>query len=1566
MGLINKISNRILGKDKNTQADKIIKQATLRRCTFETMEERKVLSADSVVAGVTYLEGDDGGDNEPDHFEVTFEGGSETTELSQFVISGDQDLSGTLSDGDVFFDANSAPPGTSDFHGFSFDAANSSGVNESDIQSATVSADGLTLTVEVDNFEAGDVLAFTIDVDEVEGRRNDRIASGVEFESSQFTATFEDEHFTFEGLDVTAETILVDGEPQIQNEGLFFDEYDDLLTEGERISDGQLDLTRDDELGFEDRSAGAIDAYELVEKPIAISGTVYHDEDLDCIHDGTEEGISNVNIDLQLLNVETGQFETVASTVTDANGDYEFGLDLGLRPGTYQLVQTQPDGFLDTGAVAGSEGGIVRDDGTGEDNIIGQIEIPLGNTVATDYDFKEVRPASLQGNVYHDEDNDGVFDPNEQGIANVLIQVTRVGAKTGVTEDVFANTDPIFVRTDANGHYSVDQLPPGIYEVIEINNYPAGSDPLVDFIDGKDTVGTVDGTVVGQRTNDQFSQIELCADDHGVEYNFGEIKPASVSGFVSVNSATGPKLDPTDPNFEPIEGVTIQLFDADGNLVEETQTDATGRYEFDDLVPGAYSIVEVQPEGFFDGADAVGTVDGSTVGSSTNDRFNNVILGSGDAGVNYNFCEHEPASVSGYVSINDPGAPKLAPTDPNFRPIEGVTIQLFDAEGNLVEETQTDATGRYEFDNLVPGTYSIAEVQPEGFRDGADVVGTVDGSTVGSSTNDRFNNVVLDSGDAGVNYNFCEHEPASIKGTVYHDRNDNGIQDSGEEGIEGVLIQLFDDNGDLVAETRTDANGDYCFENLAPGEYKLREFQPDGFDDGQDTVGNVDGVTNGEHGNDEFCVITLNAGDEGVEYNFGEIRLAEIAGFVHVDNDGDCVFTPGETDRPIEGVLLELLDADGNVLATTTTAADGSYSFTGLLPGNYSIRQTQPDDFFTGGENVGDGGGDASTNLIENISISSGQKLTQYNFCEHEAAEIHGVVFEDGPAFETEDGTLPSNFRDQRDSILQANVDTPLEGVRLELYFFIDPTSGPEGAIAPRPVTISEVLASEYPHIDASNPDAPVFAETNAAGEYWFTGLQAGNYIVLEVQPEGLFDANDVVGTTTGATFNTTNDIETAFSALTTTFSDVQLQDVVAGIQVENGGVSLQNNFTEVSVEILPPAPPQPPNTPITPQTPFTPRPPGNPITPSPGVTGLGGLFGSEPSAFTQFIGTSRGASFQTQAAQVADPYTWHLSVINGGLPRAYGGDGAEDSIWHQAGHIDSTDWNRYDMTEAVWTFTSMDENNSISIKSEQSTFGMLGGTPLAGDFDGDGIDEMAVFKDGYWLIDINHNGRWDQEDLFAKLGDVDDRPVVGDWDGDGKDDIGIFGPMWERDEIAIDREPGLPNPDNDLVTRPKNVPPADDDATNGARIMKLSSYGQDRADVVDHVFGIEEGTIVPVTGDWNGNGIRSIGKFVDGHWEVDVNGDGRFDFEDKTFDFGRAGDIPLVGDFNGDGIEEIAVYRSGKWLIDTDGNRELTATDKTFELGGQLDKPVVGDFNGDGIDEPGLYTEKPSGDIQL
>ena len=1543
MGLLSNLSSRVFGSKSKSEIKDQEKKELLRRCYFEVMEQRRVLSADPVIAGVTYLEGDGGQDTAPDHFEVTFEGGAETTAMTQFTINGDQDQSGNLSIGDMFFDINDQQPGAGEHHEFAFDAANSVGVTAADIESFSVSENGLVLTVNLNNFEAGDIFAFTVDVDEVESLRPDKIASGVEFEGTFFNASFVDQHYTFEDRTVAVTQTVDGGFSQNQTEGIFYDEYNTLLAEGESITGTQIELTRDNQNGQANRTAAAIDAYDLTPKPITISGTVYHDENLNCEHDSDESGIGGVEIQLQKLNEATGQYETVATTLTDAAGNYEFGEDLGLNPGDYQLVEVQPDGFLDVGVEAGTHGG------TKGENVISNISVPLGGSDATGYDFKEVKPASLSGNVWHDENNDGVFDPNEQGIANVLIQVTRVGAKTGVAEDPFADMDSVFVRTDANGHYSVDTLPPGIYEVVEINNYPAGEvDPLAAYIDGKDSTGNIDGTTVGSKSNDKFTQVELCAGDDGVEYNFGEIRPAQISGYVTLATPEGDCLDPSDPNHVGVGGVSIELYDVDGNLVGSTQTDADGSYEFDGLAPGVYTVVEIQPGSLLDGDEHVGEIDGTTSGALVdNDKFT-VSLESGDQGTNYNFCEHDPAELKGTVwfDANDNGV-----QDSGEDGIAGVVIELFDKDGTKIAETVTDANGDYCFTDLYAGDYLVRQTQPDGYIDGQESLGDVDGVTRGEVGEDFFC-VTLNGGESGQNYDFGEIRPASLKGTVWVDSNNDGVLDSGEDRIEGVVIQLFDKDGNVVSETVTDANGEYCFENLTPGDYLIKEIQPTDYLDGKESLGDVNGVESGELGEDFFCV-TIEGGDQGTEYNFGEVPPAELCGTVYHDANNNGRQDSGE--EGIGGVVIELLDKNGNLIAETVTDANGDYCFNDLYPGEYVVQETQPDGWIDGKESLGDVNGTVSGEVSQDsfcVHLEAGDEGNNYDFGELQPAEIHGRVWEDGPAIETEDGLVPDNYRELRDGIYQEGVDTPLAGVRMQLYYYFDPTNN---SIVPRPVTLGEVQADHYDHMGTDDPNAPVWVETMENGEYWFTGLTPGSYIVLQSQPDGYLDSNDTEGTTSGFTFDSISEANTAPAAIISTFSTEQIMDSVVNIQLQSGGISELNNFSEVRVTATPTIDPP---TVIPPAIPPTPQAPPSPTPPSAGITGFPGLFGAQPGSTLQFLGDNREANFKTQATPSQSPYTWHLSVVNGGLPRAIDEGGSGD-IWQQAGYIGDSDWQRYDMNDAVWTFTETLDDKTIVKTSQGIQFGMLGGTPLAGDFDGDGTDEVAVFKDGYWMIDINRNGQWDEGDLLARLGDAQDRPVVGDWDGDGKDDIGIYGPMWERDPEAIERDPGLPNPDNDPYTKPKNVPPTDEDATNGARTMKLTSYGKQRADVVDHVFGIGDGEVIPVTGDWNGNGVRSIGTFTDGRWELDVNGDGRFDYEDETVDFGRAGDIPVVGDFNGDGIEDIAVYRSGTWMIDTNGNRELDATDKTFEMGGANSKPVVGDWDGDGTDEPGLYTEQ-------
>ena len=287
------------------------------------------------------------------------------------------------------------------------------------------------------------------------------------------------------------------------------------------------------------------------------------------------------------------------------------------------------------------------------------------------------------------------------------------------------------------------------------------------------------------------------------DFDFKEILPASVHGTVYQDFNDNGVQDGDE---EGISDVLIQLFDTDGNVVQEMRTDANGDYWFTDLTPGEYKIRQTQPDGYVDGREALGTVDGQSRGSHPEDDVFCVHLEPGDRGVNYDFGERRVASVHGtvYEDFNNNGV-----QDAGEQGISNVLIQLFDTDGDLVSEMQTDANGDYWFTDLDPGEYKIRQTQPDGYIDGQEALGTVDGQSRGSHPENDVFCVHLEPGDRGINYDFGELLPASVHGTVYHDFNDNGVQDSDEEGISDVLIQLFDTDGNVVQEMRTDANGDY-------------------------------------------------------------------------------------------------------------------------------------------------------------------------------------------------------------------------------------------------------------------------------------------------------------------------------------------------------------------------------------------------------------------------------------------------------------------------------------------------------------------------------------------------------------------------------------------------------------------------------------------------------------------------------------------------------------------------------------------------------------------------------------
>jgi len=988
-----------------------------------------------------------------------------------------------------------------------------------------------------------------------------------------------------------------------------------------------------------------------------------------------------------------------------------------------------------------------------------------------------------------------------------------------------------------------------------------------------------------------------------------------------------------------------------------TVTDSNGRYSFGanlNLMPGIYQVRQIQPSGYFSVGAVLGSIAGrvdlSPVGKVAGDldwlTDIDIPLGDLDA-IDLNFAEAEPAELSGFV-YSDPNDNGIKESGEIGLPGVSIRLEPITSLNNraISQETLTDSNGRYQFTGLIPGRYRVIEtVQPVGFFDGKETVGRVGNLVVGNLTvdNDVISNIILVGGSIGTEYNFGELPPAQISGTVFHDANNDGkLQSFNELGIAGVSISLIDSSGKVI-KTTTDSQGKYQFTNLRPGKYSLIELQPANYLDGKEELGSVDGNLMGiNDNNDSFIDIVLSGNSIGTNYNFGELLPASISGKVWVDVDEDCLKDPDEV--PLPQVVIELLDESGKVIKTTTTDKDGNYRFENLGPGRYSVRQIQPIDYFHGGQMAPPNNGDASVkDLIQNIEVMSGQNVTDADFCEIPPVTISGYVFQDGGIIFTEGGVPPLDLNNLRDG-RRSSDDTYLMGVRIELR-------DSNGNL----VDLSAFLNN--------GKSTGSIATTNQAGFYEFRGMKPGTYYLFENQPVPFFDAIDTPGTTGGFANNPGKPLTAEQQAIIDRLnSNPQTsfgKDGLFAITVRGGANSRENNFSEILVKPTTPNPPNP--DPPDPEPPI-PRVEGKPVVferlnpPAPGqFPGYAPLIGKPWIIGVNPLDPGPGHDI---------PYTWHLSVINAGYPRGDRPENEVESALVQrfSRRLDLQSWAIQDMRESTWMVASVDKKEA----TPRTSFDLLDARVLAGDFNGDGNDEIALFIEGEWLIDTNGNGVWDRGDLWLRLGGKEDQAVVGDWDNDGKDDVGIFGPQWRGDRRALAAEVGLPTHSNPIHSKPQNPPPDFNEATDGKRVMQRTANANPRADAIDHVFRFGFSPDTAIAGDWNGDGVSKIGVYRNGLWILDTDGDGQFTKRDQSIEFGGPGENPFVGDFDGDGIDEIAIQRGKQLIVDSNHNGIVDAADMVFELQGaeaEGTAVVIGDFDGDGKDEPAVYRRNP---IQL
>ena len=200
---------------------------------------------------------------------------------------------------------------------------------------------------------------------------------------------------------------------------------------------------------------------------------------------------------------------------------------------------------------------------------------------------------------------------------------------------------------------------------------------------------------------------------------------------------------------------------------------------------------------------------------------------------------------------------------------------------------------------------------------------------------------------------------------------------------------------------------------------------------------------------------------------------------------------------------------------------------------------------------------------------------------------------------------------------------------------------------------------------------------------------------------------------------------------------------------------------------------------------------------------------------------------------------------------------------------------------------------------------------PLAGDWDNDQIDEVAVFRRAS-AGGVFRLARPDGTVEAIRFGRGSDAPVAGDWNGDGQTDVGV-------------RRPGR------------------------------STFLLRGADGTSTSLRLGRRTDVPVTGDWNGDRITDVGVWRPGvatfHLLLAPG-------VVQTVPLGSVGSQPVTGDWNGDGSTDLGVFdpASATFTLRITG-ADGTAWYTTLTFGAGSDIPVTGDWNGDGVTDVGTWT---------
>ena len=644
----------------------------------------------------------------------------------------------------------------------------------------------------------------------------------------------------------------------------------------------------------------------------AIGNRVWLDENTDGIQDAGEPGIPGVT-----LNLIQGGI-TIASTITDANGGYIFK---DLDNDTYTVAidnSSLPSGLI-----------LIYDEDNGTSSPNGQSTASVNKDdeyVTLDFGYNYISksntdsPSSMSAKgalgdrIWNDANGDGIQDPGESGIAGVTINLLTDLDFDGVYENNGVST-----VTDQRGNYIFENLDPAAY-MIEV---------VTTSLSGYNTTPTSDPDDDGDNYMDP---VIIAPGDLWLGGDFGytsDSDPADIGSRVYIDINGNGSYDIGE---QGINGVSIVLIndsnkDGDWDLGEEVistmYTINDGRYLFPDLPNDDYIVHISDTDNLLHKYDNTGDPDGG------NDGYSQVLInGSDRLSENFGYAPLGHTSGKGFIGdliyLDQDADGNYDAGEPG---IEDVLVYLLDdATGKYIATTLTDEYGKYFFGNLDDGDYSV-QVQSSSIPSGLSPSDDPDNS---SPANNEGGAITITGGSNNLSQDFGYEASTlrTISGTIWEDKNAEGTLDGSENNrFENVTIILMRSDGNIIANTTTDASGNYSFTGIPSGSYTVE------VTDNQSILLGY-WHSEGTNSKSDPIVVDVTLGNAtGIDFGYYS-QGAAIGNLVWLDYNGDGI---QDSDEPgLEGATISLSidynnDSNPDVLAVVKTGLTGDYGFKHLL-----------------------------------------------------------------------------------------------------------------------------------------------------------------------------------------------------------------------------------------------------------------------------------------------------------------------------------------------------------------------------------------------------------------------------------------------------------------------------------------------------------------------------------------------------------------------------------------------------------------------------------------------------------